>query len=122
MTLTILHVEDHETVADAVRDALRAEGWRAVTCGNGMAALRALASAEPYDLLITDNQLPGVCGLEIVRRARSLPHRARLPIIMLSASDCRADALRAGADVFLRKPEDLQKLIPTVARLLDRGV
>jgi DNA-binding response OmpR family regulator len=121
MPLTILHVEDHEVVADAVRDALKAEGWHAVTCGNGAAALRTLASPEPYDLLITDNEVPGVGGLDIVRHARSLPHRAKLPIVMLSATDCRADALRAGVDVFLSKPEGIGELIPTVARLLDRG-
>ena len=121
MPLTVLHVEDHKVVADAVRDALRAEGWRAVTCGNGMTALRALTSPEPYDLLVTDNQLPGVGGLEIVRYARGLPHRAGLPIVMLSADDCRAEALRAGADAFLKKPEDISELVPTVARLLRRG-
>lgn len=121
MPLTILHIEDHKTVADAVKDALEAKGWRALTCGNGMTALRTLASSEPYDLLITDNQLPGIGGLEIVRHARALPHRAGLPIVMLSASDCRADALRAGVDVFLRKPEGISELVPTVARLLDRG-
>jgi two-component system phosphate regulon response regulator PhoB len=121
MTLTILHVEDHETVADAVRDALRAEGWRVLTCGNGPTALRTLTSSERYDLLITDNDVPGVCGLDIVRHARRLPHRAGLPIVMLSASDCRADALRAGVDAFLPKPEGISELIPTVARLLGRG-
>ena len=121
MPLTILHVEDHQIIADAVRDALKAEGWRAVTCGNGVAALRALTSPEPYDLIITDNEVPGVGGLDIVRHARRLPHRAKLPIAMLSATDCRADALRAGMDVFLRKPEDVGELVATVARLLHRG-
>jgi two-component system chemotaxis response regulator CheY len=121
MPLTILHVEDHTVVADAVRDALKAEGWRAVTCGNGMAALCTLTSPEPYDLLITDNEVPGVGGLEIVRRARLLPHRAGLPVVMFSATDCRAEAFKAGVDAFLKKPEDIDELIPTVARLLGRG-
>ncbi|MCA1613724.1 MAG: hypothetical protein LC800_06155 [Acidobacteria bacterium] len=43
MTLTILHIEDHKVVADAVRDTLQAEGWRVVTCADGAAALNRLA-------------------------------------------------------------------------------
>jgi two-component system chemotaxis response regulator CheY len=121
MPLTILHVEDHETVADAVRDTLEAEGWRVVTCADGAVALRRLASAARYDLLVTDNQLPHVPGLEVVRYARSLPHRAGLPVVMFTGTDCRGEARRAGVDAFLRKPEDLRELVPTAARLLERG-
>jgi CheY-like chemotaxis protein len=53
--LTILVVEDHKAVADALKDTLEAEGWRAVVCSNGVVALTTLASATPYDLMITDN-------------------------------------------------------------------
>jgi CheY-like chemotaxis protein len=121
MPLTILHVEDNEVVAGAVGDALRAEGWRVLTCGNGPTALRTLTSAERYDLLITDNDVPGVCGLDIVRHARRLPHRAGLPIVMLTAAAVRAAAYDAGVDVFLPKPEGVNDLIPAVSRLLNRG-
>jgi DNA-binding response OmpR family regulator len=121
MPLTILHIEDHPTVADAVRDTLEAEGWRVVTCADGAAALNKLAGGVPFDLLITDNQLPHVDGLEVARYARRLKHLSGMPIVMLSAVDCRADALRAGVNVFLRKPEGITELIPTVTRLLDRG-
>ena len=119
--LTILHVEDHLMVAQAVRDVLEAEGWRVVTCTNGHAAVNRLTSGNRYDLLITDNQLPGASGLEVVRYARSLPRRARMPIVMFSATDCGAEAYRAGVNVFLRKPEDAAELVTTVARLLNQG-
>ncbi len=121
MTLTILHVEDHRVVADAVRHALEAEGFRVVTCADGAAALRELTGPAPYDLLITDNDLPGVTGLELIDCARLLRHRARLPVLMLTAADCEAEARRAGVAAFLRKPEDLAELVPTVRRLLGRG-
>ena len=71
--------------------------------------------------LITDNHLPHVNGLELVRYARRLKHREELPIIMFSAVDCRAEAKQAGVDVFLRKPEDIQRLIPTINQLLHQG-
>jgi CheY-like chemotaxis protein len=61
--------------------------------------------------------LPGASGIEIARCARSLPRYRATPIIMLSATDCRADARRAGADLFLRKPEDIAGLVDAVRRL-----
>ena len=121
MTLTILHVEDYRPVAQAVRDILEAQGWRVVTCADGAAAIRRLASAAPYDLLITDNHLPDAAGLEVVRYARLLPRRARMPIVMLTATDCREEARKAGVDAFLRKPGGMGELVWAVARLLDRG-
>jgi two-component system, OmpR family, phosphate regulon response regulator PhoB len=121
MSLTILHVEDHEIVAEAVRDALEAEGWQVVTCSDGAAALNKLAGGARFDLLLTDNHLPDVDGLELVRYTRQLSHLAGMPVVMLSAVDCEAEALRAGVDVFLRKPEGMNELVGTVARLLDRG-
>lgn len=118
MPLTVLHVEDHAVVADAVKETLELEGMRVVTCGDGAAAVRRLASDARYDLIMLDNHLPGIEGLEIVRHARSLPHRQRTPIIMLSASDAEQDARTAGADAFLRKPQDLAKIVPTIRLLL----
>jgi CheY-like chemotaxis protein/tetratricopeptide (TPR) repeat protein len=114
----ILLVEDNPAVAVAVRDTLEDEGWAVRTCADGVEARREIASEAHYDLLLLDNELPGASGIELVRRARSLPRRRRTPIIMLSASDCEADARRAGADVFLRKPRDITLLAGTVARLL----
>ena len=121
MTLTILYVEDHKLVADVVRDTLEGEGWRVVACVDGAAALTKIASGARYDLLITDNHLPNVNGLELVRYARRLKHRSELPIVMFSAVDCQAEAERAGVDVFLRKPEDIQRLVPAIRELLHQG-
>ncbi|HZH91853.1 MAG TPA: response regulator [Pyrinomonadaceae bacterium] len=114
----ILLVEDNQAVAVAVRDTLEHEGWAVQTCADGADARREIVSEAHYDLLLLDNELPGATGIELVRRARSMPRRRRTPIIMLSASDCEADARRAGADAFLRKPKDIALLVKTVARLL----
>jgi CheY-like chemotaxis protein len=114
----ILLVEDNTAVAVAVRDTMEDEGWAVRTCADGAEAIREIASEAHYDLLLVDNELPGVSGIELVRRARSLPRRRRTPIIIFSASDCEADARRAGADAFLRKPRDIALLNGTVARLL----
>jgi len=121
MPHTVLYVEDHNLVASTVRVTLEAEGWRVVLCPDGVVALRRLASAARYDLLLTDNHLPDVNGLELVRYARGLPHRARLPVVMFAARDCSRIAYRAGVDAFLKRPEDTSMLVSTIAQFLSRG-
>ena len=116
----ILHVEDDTLVADVVKEALRDEGWRVSTYTDGAAALKEIEGETHYDLMIIDNRLPGVSGLELLTRARLLPHRQQVPIVMLSATDEWREARRAGASAFLRKPEDMHALAETIARLLAR--
>lgn len=118
---TVLHVEDSKIVADTVRDALEMEGLSIVTCVNGAMALRMLEGKEHYDLLLLDNDLPHVSGIELIRRARRLPHRRRTPIIMFSAGDVQAEAWQAGADAVLKKPDDIGRLTGMVKRLLSKG-
>jgi len=115
---TVLHVEDDPAVAGGVRLALEDEGWRVETCADGDDALSRLRRATPYDLLLLDYELPGADGLEIARAARSLPHRSATPILMFCATDCEREALAAGADAFLRKPQDVSALAATARRLL----
>jgi CheY-like chemotaxis protein len=117
---TILHVEDHRTVADAVSHTLEAEGWLVEACDNGATALAKIEGGSHYDLLILGNELPGINGIELIPRTRELAHRQRTPIIMLSASDIEREARRAGANAFLRKLQDMSALAETVARLLAR--
>jgi CheY-like chemotaxis protein len=116
----ILHAEDDALVAGAVKETLRDEGWRVSTFTDGAAALAEIESDAHYDLMLLDNQLPNVGGLELLTRARQLAHRQQTPIIMLSATDEWREARRAGATAFLRKPEDMHALTETIARLLAR--
>ncbi len=116
----ILYAEDYQVVADTVKETLEELGWSVELCADGTEAMRKIESKARYHLLILDNGLPGKGGLELARRARELPHRRRTPIIMLSASDVEEDALRAGVNAFLRKPQDIVRLTATAARLLNR--
>jgi CheY-like chemotaxis protein len=117
----ILYVEDDLLVAAAVRETLESEGWKVETCADGEDAMGRVLSAAPFDALLFDNELPGVRGVEIARRARELPRRRRTPILMLSASECEREARAAGVDAFLRKPQDVMRLAETIRRLLARG-
>ena len=117
-SLTILYVEDYELVLLHVKEMLEAQGWRVETCRDGSRALEIIEGASFYDVLILDNGLPGVSGLELVRRARRLTHRRRTPIIMLSAGVSENAARQAGADVYLKKPDEIDAIVEAVKRLI----
>lgn len=118
--VTILHVEDNGLVADAVKETLELEGWQVVPCADGLQALSEVAGEEPLDLLLLDNNLPGLNGVEIVRRVRSMDHRRDTPVVIISATECEEEAIGAGADAFLRKPQDISVMVETISRLLER--
>jgi CheY-like chemotaxis protein len=117
---TILYAEDHAAVRLAVRDRLVMEGWTVEACADGGAALAAMLSEVRYDLLLFDNDLPGLSGLELTARARTLAHRRETPVVVISASECGLEARRAGADLFLRKPDDIRRIAERLACLLER--
>jgi CheY-like chemotaxis protein len=117
----ILHVEDNRIIAEAVRDSLEDVGWGVATCADGAEAMRILASDAPFNLVIFDYDLPGQNGIELIRYGRTLQHRRRTPFIMFSASNAESEAWRAGADAFLRKPEDIGNLAATITRLLTKN-
>lgn len=117
--ILILHAEDNQVVAEMVKENLGAEGWNVQTCADGAVAQSRIASSVRYDLLLLDNDLPVISGIELARYARRLAHRRQTPIVMLSADDHHAaQASRAGVDAFLLKPEGISRLAETVARLL----
>lgn len=116
--VTILFVEDNDVVPRVVRRTLELEGWRVEVCEDGDAALRGLEGEGRYDLIIADDDLPGVSGLELIRRARTLPHRRETPIIMFPSCPKSEEALGAGADEFLQKPEGIYAVRETAALLL----
>lgn len=116
----VLHVEDDRLVSESVNVALHDEGWSVETCTTGAAALAKLESGERFDVLIFDNNLPDTNGVELIKHTRTLAHRQQTPIIMLSGDEVEERARRAGANAFLRKPDDVASIPETVARLLTR--
>ncbi len=105
-------------VARTIGDLMEAENWQVDLCSDSDTALLKLTGNDHYDVLIFDNNLPGISGLELVARARKITHRRRTPIIVLSADDCEQEAWRAGANAFLRKTKALDQLVTTIRRLV----
>ena len=121
MPLTILYVEDNPLVAATVKDVLEFEGWQVTLVEDGLAALHEIESATHYDLFLLDNELPRLDGWQLIRHARTLPHRQQTPIILLSARDCAAQARHVGANAFLQKPEGIPRLVQTITALLNQA-
>lgn len=95
-------------------------GMRPLLVQDGMAAL-SLLEAERVDLVLLDIIMPGMDGLEVLRRIKD--RRPSLPVIMVTASseiDHTIAALREGADDFVRKPVDLDELTLCVTRALTK--
>jgi len=114
----ILLVEDHEDTCElmiAVLEQSEYEVWPACTVADGMR----LARSERFDLYVLDQRLPDGTGAELCEQLRQL--HPRTPILFLSAAVYEVDrqrALSAGADSFLKKPNDFEILVPTISRLL----
>lgn len=109
----VLVVDDDERVRNLMRRALRLEGYRVTEAADGETALQELRDAEP-DLVILDVMLPGIDGIEVCRRLRSV---SEAPVLMLTARDTvpdRVQGLDSGADDYVVKPFDLDELLARV--------
>ena len=117
-TVRILYVEDDETIAANTIEMLEQQGWQVDSCADANAGLARLLSDARYHFVLVDYRLPGLNGLELVRRARTLAHRAHTPIAVISATPVEAEAKDAGANVFLRKPQDIGSIANTIKRFI----
>jgi CheY-like chemotaxis protein len=117
-TIRILHVEDNETVAAMIKETLESEDWQVEACADGAEALERIRSDAQYDLFLLDYELPGLNGIELLQQARALAHRREVPVIVLSGTAVEEEVMRAGANAFLRKPEDISSVVQTISHLL----
>lgn len=114
----VLHVEDNPEVAKMVKNMFLLQGWCVETCADGAVGLQRLESETLYDLIILDKELPDIDGIDITRRVRQLEHRKETPIVIFSANFDEKEAIDAGANLALKKPEDTAHLIIKVKSLV----
>jgi DNA-binding response OmpR family regulator len=117
----ILLVEDDLRLAETLAEALTDQRYVVDIVTDGEAGWRQ-AKALDYDLLLLDVMLPELDGLALCHRLRS--HGYQMPVLMLTACDTLNDevnGLDAGADDYVVKPVDLQKLFARIRALLRRG-
>lgn len=117
--MRILLVEDDELLGAGIQDTLTRARYAVEWVRSGTLALAALEQGG-LDAVILDLGLPGLDGLEVLRRARAAG--ATTPVLVLSARDApgqRVEGLDAGADDYLTKPFDVEELLARV-RVLQR--
>lgn len=119
MSHTILIVEDEEAVITYLTSELQFEGYTVLNATDGPAALATYESHRgQLDLILLDWMLPGLDGLEVLRRIRK---RDDLPVIMMTARDYVGDkvaGLDTGADDYITKPFDIEELLARIRVIL----
>jgi len=118
-SIRVLVVEDEESYRQALASGLGREGFSVEVAADGTDALRRFAD-HPPDIVLLDMLLPGMHGIEVCRRMRSL---APVPIVMVSAVDTELDVvlgLELGAAGYVTKPFRLRELVARMQAILRR--
>ena len=116
----ILIVEDDSGISDFVKAELDHEGFETTVAADGRVALEVFESFNP-DLILLDVMLPGLSGLEVLRRIRKT---SAVPVIMVTARGetyDRVNGLDAGADDYLPKPFEIEELLARMRAVLRRS-
>jgi DNA-binding NtrC family response regulator len=116
---SILIVDDEVLLGDALRRALVLDGHAASYCSDAEEALRVLRS-RPFDVLLTDLVMPGIDGIEVLRRAKRIRPSCEVVVMTAFATvDTARAALKRGAVDYLTKPFSVeQELLPVIRALL----
>ncbi|HKW83257.1 MAG TPA: response regulator [Burkholderiaceae bacterium] len=120
---TILIVEDNEKNMKLVRDILQHKGHATLEATTGEEGVRLALERRP-DLVLMDIQLPGIDGVEALRRIRADSRLDAVPVIAISASvmpDDQRHIVASGFEAFLTKPISLKPFLATVERFLKQG-
>jgi DNA-binding NtrC family response regulator len=117
---TILIVDDEEALQETIQFALDSGGYLVETAANGSEGLEKFGNGENWDLVLLDQRMPGMAGLELLRRFR----RANpiVPILLVTAYgtlNLAQEALRSGASGFLQKPISAAELRRVVHDILE---
>ncbi len=116
----VMYVDDDQALVFLVKRLLRRRGFRVSGFSDPHhAAAELRANAHSYDLLVTDYNMPGYCGVDLVREARLI--RPDLPVALASGyvtGEIEQSALAEGARALIHKPNDAEELCATVQQLI----
>lgn len=115
----VLVVDDERKIVDMVRDYLDAVGFEVETASEGKSALSRIQD-NPPNLLVLDIMMPGIDGLDVVRKVRT---ETNIPVILLTARASEQDkliGLELGADDYITKPFSMKELAARIRAVLRR--
>lgn len=118
---TILAVDDSASMRQMVSFTLKNEGHNVTSAADGDEAF-AIAKTKKFDLVITDQYMPKMTGIELAHALRGLPAYKFTPILLLTTEASKEKKLEgkaAGATGWIVKPFDPEKLLSTIKRVLN---
>jgi two-component system chemotaxis response regulator CheY len=122
MAKIILVVDDSTSIRQMVAFTLKSAGYAVVEAADGQEGLdKANASSDTISLVLTDQNMPRIDGLTLIKTLRGQPKFAATPILMLtteSSDDMKAQGKAAGATGWLVKPFDPHKLLEVVKKVI----
>jgi CheY-like chemotaxis protein len=119
MSKKMLIVDNEEANRRLLRLVLENDGCHCVEAENGPAGLSLLESQD-FDVVILDNGMPGMTGMEFLNRLPHLSHNQNIPVIMVTGwiyPEMRETVTQLGAYAILEKPYDFGELLPMVTQL-----
>jgi len=114
-----LLIEDDRDVAALFRHVLDMAGYDSESVYDGIEAMKRLSELQP-DVVLLDLQLPGISGVDILRKMRSDERMKNIPVIVITAYAYYAKSLPIEPDLFLLKPVDIHDLSSLIQRLRDK--
>ena len=121
MPKTIFLVDDSATILLSISNILQKAGYAIEKASNGEEALKKFNAGVKVDLLMTDLNMPGMNGIELIQKVRTLPAYKFMPILFLtteSQQSKKVEAKAAGASGWIVKPATADELINTIKLVL----
>lgn len=121
--ISVVLADDHAIVREGIASLCASNGFRILgQCADGAAAVEMIASLKP-DFAILDMHMPGMTGIEVIRRLRAAAVSTKLMILSISREESTVmEALRAGADAYLLKDGPSRHLLDAINFVRDGGV
>jgi len=118
---TIFLVDDSATILLSISNILAKAGFATEKASSGEEALRKFQAGVKVDLLMTDLNMPGINGIELIKEVRKLPNYRFMPILFLtteSQQSRKLEAKAAGASGWIVKPATADELLNTIKLVL----
>lgn len=116
---SVLAVDDSPSLRQMLAATLRAAGCHVIEAADGNEALARLADSD-VDVVITDQNMPGLDGLSLTRAVRADPAHSKMPVLILTTEEderVKLAARQAGATGWLHKPFDPERLVQVVHKV-----